>query len=245
MSEVKKIPCSRKKLLSIGKKMGKIILQFLVQFTPKGINQQFYDTLNDEVENVSNMKTDKQLEKEMTAQVAIVYTTCAACYKWGMKLKRYLKRAFGLKGMELNEFPASFDDLRFDPQGIINNMPLLFVLAEKYKTAMLTKAMDADFIDKGKAMFAELDTQNTLKLKMEDDNKSYCVARNMAQYALYEKINYINSVGRELFENDPVNKKYFESPWTVKGNGNEDDDKEEKTVNVNSTTTGAGTAPAK
>jgi hypothetical protein len=227
MSTERTLPCSRKKLIETAKNTLTVILNFLVNLTPKGINQQYYDTFRDEIAAVAALKTERALENEAAATNATVKAMCLKNHKWGMLLKTYMKRQYGNKGIQLDEFPNNFDDLRADEAGMIDTLPQVISLAKKYKRVLLTKGMDADFIEKGEALLAELDTHNSDAKKMEADHKAYREERHLAQLALYDKINYINSIGREVFASDPVNIKYFDSPWGAgKKSDNKDDDKD-------------------
>ena len=215
MSTERTLPCSRKKLLETAKNTLRVILKFLVQLTAKKIDQQFCDDFSDEIVSVTELKTDDALVKEAAAQNTLVKSKCKECHKWGMLLKTYLQRAFGKKGVEVNEFPNNFEDLRLDVAGMIDTFPEAINLAKKYKAILQTKGMDNDFIDRGINLLKELDELNTADNEMEADHKAYREERHLAHLALYDKINYINSVGREVFDKDQVNLKYFESPWGV------------------------------
>jgi hypothetical protein len=235
MSSGRTLPCSRKKLLVIAKNTLAVIIQFLVQFTVKKIDQQYCDTFEEEINTTAKLKTDDALKNEASAQNALVKTKCKANHKWGMLLKTYLQRAFGKKGIEVEEFPNGFEDLRTDEAGMIDTMPQVIELAKKYKTTLQAKGMDANFIEQGINLLKELDELSKADKKLESDHKAYREERHLAHLALYDKINYINSVGREIFAEDPVNLKYFDSPWAT----GKDDGKDNETPAA-----GANTPPA-
>ena len=162
------------------------------------------------------MKTDKAIKDETSALNAQVKAKCKQCYKWSMMLKKYLKRTYGRKGKQMEEFPAGFKDLKNDEEGMINTMPQVIQLSKKYKSDLVTKGMNEDYDTEGQTLLTGLDNANKDKNNKEKDDDAYLKQRHMAQLSLYDKINFVNDIGREVFENDPVNRSYFKSPWDTK-----------------------------
>ncbi len=218
MSTERRIPCSRKKLLEVSKTTLAVIQQFLIQLTVKGINQQYHDDFAADLDAVTAMKTDKAITDENAAMTASVKAKCKECYNGGMLLKKYLQRKFGKKAVEVGEFPNKFEEIKLDEAAMINTMPQIIGLAKKYKSLLITKGMSEDFDTKGETLLSELDALNKEQAKMQQDASAYTEKRLLAHLNLYDKINYVNDIGREAFANDAVNLKYFESPWKV-GNG--------------------------
>ena len=228
MGIVRSIPCSRKKLLEVAKTTVTVIGKFLVQLTVKGINQQYLDDFSADLNTVVEMKTDKAIKDETSALNAMVKAKCRKSYKWGMMLKKYLKRAFGKKGVELAEFPVNFDEIKNDEEAMINTMPQVIELSKKYKSSLTTKGMSEDYDVKGQTLLDELDALNTEKSNKEKEDDAYLEQRHIAHLNLYDKINYVNDIGREVFENDPVNITFFKSPWTEKNSAPKEEEVVEK-----------------
>ena len=228
MAEERKTPVARKKLLETGKKVLAIARKFIEKVSGKGINEEYLDRFEADITSAEGMKTNKALKKEAGAITVQVKGKCNECYKWGVSLRKAMERAFKKDSPKLNEFPDHFADIKTDEAAMINIMPQLFALAEKYLPDIAPKGISRNELSEGKTLLQELDDLNNAQEQKFKDNEAYTAMRNAAQLKLYDTINEINSVGREVFEGDAVNLKYFDSPWRRRGSSNGDEEKPEE-----------------
>lgn len=227
MAEERKNPIARKKLLETAKSVLAIARRFVLQLSGKGITEEYLNRFEADITSAEEMKTNEALRKETGAITALVKKKCKECYKWGVSVKKAMMRAFGKESPVQDEFPNHFSDYRQDEAEMINVMPHIFAVAEKYAAELAPKGITADEITKGRALLAELDDLNSTQQNKFKTNESYTAERNIAQLKVYDTINEINIVGREVFDGDPVNLKFFESPWRRRGSSNGDEEKPE------------------
>lgn len=208
-----KAPVSRENLLEGAEGTAEAAGLYLEVLTPKGIDQAYLDNFNLKRESVTLMKTDEKLKSERKAMTAYVKEEREKCYKWCLSVKRTLARAFGKNSAEINEFPADYSRRRTSDALMIDTMPAVISLAEKYIEKLAPKGITQENIEAAKGHNTELIKRNGEQIKQDKEHESYTVERNIAQKELYDMVNEINLVGRELFEKDPVKLKYFETPW--------------------------------
>ncbi len=202
-----------------------------------GINQEFITGFEGEITDAAGYKTAKEVDKETAVLTAKKESKKKECYKWiKTSLVHYEKVYPNKNSAERKLFPEDYSKARTDDTHTVFIMPTIINLLTNNKDKLIAKGMKAEFIDKGAALLAELNSAKLdQKNKLEED-ELYTIQRRIALNKVYNSINDISKAGQLAHEDDKEIGNYFDSPWQYAS---------KKTAEANSTTATGTTTPAK
>lgn len=188
-----------------------------------GINEPYMTAFAADIVTAKSFMNDDALSDETKGTTKQKNLQLDLCYQWLGDAEFIYHKKFKKKTPQYVEFPSKISQYADSESEMIELLPHIFDLLNKYKTDLTD--MQADFIPTGEAYLKDLNDQNTVqKVKKKVDIK-YTASRNVADSILYEKVNEIYKAGNRAYKNDPVMKKLFKSPWPRKGKGGSGEDK--------------------
>jgi len=188
-----------------------------------GINETYLSAFAADIVTAKSFMNDDALSDETKGTTKEKNIQLDLCYQWLGDAEFIFHKKFKKKTPQFVEFPSKISQYADSESEMIDLLPNIFKLLNKYKTDLTD--MPPDFITTGEAYLTDLNAKNTeQKTKKKNDTK-YTAARQAADSVLYEKVNEINKAGNRAYKNDPVMKKLFKSPWPKRGNGGDDEEK--------------------
>lgn len=188
-----------------------------------GINEPYMTAFAADIVTAKSFMNDDALSDETKGVTKEKNIQLDLCYQWLGDAEFLFHKKFKKKTPQFVEFPSKISQYADSESEMIELLPHILDLLNKYKTDLTD--LQADFISTGEAYLTDLNAKNTVqKVKKKGDTK-YTAARNVADSILYEKVNEIYKAGNRAYKNDPVMKKLFKSPWPRKGNGGSGEDK--------------------
>lgn len=188
-----------------------------------GINEPYMTAFAADIVTAKSFMNDDALSDETKGATKEKNLQLDLCYQWLGDAEFIFHKKFKKKTPQYVEFPSKISQYADSESEMIELLPHIFDLLNKYKTDLTD--LQADFISTGESYLEDLNNKNTVqKVKKKDDTK-YTAARKAADAVLYEKVNEINEAGNRAYKNNPVMKKLFKSPWPRKGKGGTGEDK--------------------
>lgn len=220
-TEVKKVPVSRKILLTEASKCHANLVD-KPELNGQGITEAYINQFKADILAAANFKTNKDVQKEQAALTALLKVKLKACRKWLKSGEFYLELAFKPKSPQTTEYP---DYTSAGNNAVLTSdaMTSAANVLTKYLTQVTEKGMPSTFISNGAVLNTELKSLAEQIGASEMNFEQYTVERQLALYKVYEEVNTINKAGRLVYENDPVKLKSFESPWPKSDGGDEEE----------------------
>jgi len=193
-----------------------------------GINETYLTTFFADIEKAKAFKNDEALTNEMKGETQEKNVQLDLCYEW-LQAAEFIYHAIFKKGdPPFQEFPSKISRYAKNEAAMIDLLPNIINLLNKYKTKLTN--MQEDFIPNGEVCLKNLNDQDTLQEVKKKEDKNYTAERHAAELEVYNKVNKINEAGRKAYKKDPPTAKLFDSPWPRPGSGG--DDGEEKPPEV-------------
>ncbi len=218
-TEVKKVPVSRKILLTEARKCHANLVD-KPELNGQGITEAYINQFKADILAAANFKTNKDVQKEQAALTALLKVKLKVCRKWLRSGEFYLELAFKPKSPQTAEYPdyaSAGSDAQLTSDAMISAANVL----TKYLNQVTANGMPSTFLTEGTALNNELKSLSERIGSAEKGFLQYTIERQIALYKVYEEVNTINKAGRLVYENDPVKLKSFESPWPKSDGGDE------------------------
>ncbi len=188
-----------------------------------GINETYLTAFAADIVTAKSFMNDDALTDETKGKTKEKNLQLELCYQWLGDAEFIFHKKFKKKTSQFVEFPSKISHYAESESEMIDLLPNIFNLLNKYKTDLTD--MQPDFIATGEAYLADLNAKNTQQKTKKKEDTKYTAARRAADLIVYEKVNEINKAGNRAYKNNPVMKKLFKSPWPKRGNGGNDEEK--------------------
>ncbi len=188
-----------------------------------GINETYLTAFAADIVTAKSFMNDDALSDETKGTTKEKNIQLDLCYQWLGDAEFIFHKKFKKKTPQFVEFPSKISQYADSESEMIDLLPNIFNLLNKYKTDLTD--MQPDFISTGQTYLADLNAKNTAQKTKKKNDTKYTAARQAADTLLYEKVNEINKAGNRAYKNDLVMKKLFKSPWPKRGNGGTDEEK--------------------
>jgi hypothetical protein len=178
-----------------------------------GMDANYFSTVEGEIQAAAGFKSDRQITSELKNSTQLKNAKLKEAGIWGNKVKTRLELAFPKNPEIAAEFPSDFIKAKRDEATMIEVIPEITKLIDKYAVQLKAKGLPDDHKQKGEAILAELDAANTEQEKLKKLGPDYTQQRIAAYVKIYDRVNEINKAGREAYADSPADLKAFRSPW--------------------------------
>jgi hypothetical protein len=194
-----------------------------------GLGATFFTNFEKDIITASGFKPDEGVTKNIESLTRKKNEKLAEAASWGDEVKVRMQLAFDEKPEIADEFPEDFSKAKKDEKLMLEVIPDINELIDKYAVELKESGLPDDWIEKGKTLREELDAANRAQGKLLSDRPQYTIHRIEAYYKLYKTVNKINKAGRIAYKDSPADLKVFESPWPAAEakSDEEDDDKDD------------------
>lgn len=175
-----------------------------------GINETYLTAFAADIVTAKSFMNHDALIGETKGKTKEKNLQLELCYQWLGDAEFIFHKKFKKITPQFVEFPSKISPYAESESEMIDLLPNIFNLLNKYKTDLTDR--QPDFIATGESYLADLNSKNTeQKTKKKEDTK-YTAARRAADLIVNEKVNEINKAGNRAYKNNPVMKKLFKSP---------------------------------
>jgi len=178
-----------------------------------GMNEQYFSKCEADILTASGFKTDEELSKELRSITNQKNSKLIEAIKWGEAVKLRLELAFPDNHEVAEEFPTNFSKARKSETLMLEVIPNINNLIDKYAAKLKEKGLADDHKQKGTAIAQQLDELNKQQETMKKTHPQYTVERIAAYQKLYDMVNEINKTGRTAYADSAADLKVFQSPW--------------------------------
>ena len=186
-----------------------------------GINETYLTAFLADITKAKSFMNDKALKNEKKGVTQDKNVKLDLCYAWLKDAKFIYTKKFKKTDPPFIEFPANISSYANNESKMIDLLPSVLGLLNKYKTELTD--MQEDFIPNGQAMLQDLNEQNNMQEAKKLEDKNYTAKRRAAEIVVYNKVNEINEAGRLAYAKEPEMLKLFESPWPKVKAGKEEE----------------------
>jgi hypothetical protein len=180
-----------------------------------GMGEEFCAKLESDIATAAGFKTDEEISSDIETMTTLKNNKVAEAGEWGVEVKIRMELAFEERPEVVKEFPSDFTKAKKDEKLMLERVPNINNLIDKYAVQLQAKGLPADHKEAGIAILNQIDTLNKTQEKMKEDRPQYTVRRIEAYTLLYDTINKINKVGRKAYKKSAADLKAFSSPWPV------------------------------
>ena len=178
-----------------------------------GMNPEYFITVDAEILSASGYKTDEEITRELKSITQQKNRKLVEAGKWGDKVKTRLELAFPKNPEIVKEFPANWTKAKRDEATMLEVIPVINNLIDKYEVKLKEKGLPDDHKQKGLEIRTEIDTLNTEQERLKKLGPEYTQERIAAYTKIYDRVNEINKAGREAYADSPADLVVFKSPW--------------------------------
>ena len=226
MAAVLKLQVPEQKILETAKATVKVA-RGKEKLTEYGMDETYFVKVDAEILTAAGFKTDEQIKSELKAVTNQKNSKLTEAGKWGDKVKTRLELAFPKSPEVIKEFPLNWTKAKRDETTMLEVIPGICGLIEKYSVKLKEKGLPDDYKQKGLDIRTEIDTLNTTQEQLKKLGPEYTQERIAAYTIVYDRVNEINKAGREAYAESAADLVLFKSPWPAA---------EKKTSKTNTTT---------
>jgi hypothetical protein len=196
-----------------------IAREHLSNLSSFGINQQWLDDFQKNIEAAVAIPTYETQLAELKELTAIKDAKLAECLEWGQKLRLRIELATKDKKLKRTEFPSkAWLQSQRNESRLITFFPTLINLAKTNAEVLATVGQTPEEIQAGEKMLQELITANQNQEEYKLKRINVTADRQSAYRILYDSVNRINQIGQMVYNDNEANKLLFRSNWGL-GNG--------------------------
>jgi hypothetical protein len=186
-----------------------------------GISETYLTSFLADIEKAKSFKNDKALSNETKGTTKEKNVQLELSYEWLQAAQFIYTGKFKKSDPQYKEFPEKISQYSKNEAAMIDLLPNVITLLNKYKTDLTD--MQADFIAIGELCLKNLNDQDAKQEAKKKEDTNYTAERHAAEYVVYYKVNKINEAGNLAYKKNPAVKKLFNSPWprTKGGKGEE------------------------
>ncbi len=178
-----------------------------------GMNEAYFTNVDAEILTASGFKTDEEITRELKSITQQKNKKLVEAGNWGDKVKTRLALAFPKNGEIVKEFPANWSKVKRDETTMLEVIPNINNLIDKYSVELKKKGLPDDHKQRGVELRTEIDTLNTDQEKLKKLGPEYTQQRVAAYTKIYDRVNEINKAGREAYADSTADLVVFKSPW--------------------------------
>lgn len=187
----------------------------LAQF---GMDTVYFNNYDTDIVAASLYMSDEEYTKKQESITVEKNAKLAEAGKWGDGVKLRLELAYPDNANVAKEFPAvKFGKAKRDEKTMLEVIPNICNLIDKYGTKLKEKGMPDDYKQQGQTLAATIDKLNNDQEAMKTNRPQYTQERVAAYQKLYDRVNEINKVGRKAYADSAADLEVFKSPWPVSG----------------------------
>ncbi len=181
-----------------------------------GLNVRYFVAFETNILTASGFKSDEEMKKELAFVTSQKNMKLAEAGKWGDDVKIRLELAYPDNPDVAGEFPKNFAKAKTSETLMLEVIPNISNLIDKYSEKLLGRGLPEDHKQKGLDIKTQLDALNTQQETLKKGRTEYTRQRTAAYQKLYDTVNEINKIGRIAYADSPADLKAFTSPWPVK-----------------------------
>lgn len=216
---------SRRVTIGVGRNTLKNGRDHVGNLSTLGVDDKYLDTLEEDIRMVEAEPTENQNREILKGYTRSKDGVVEACEEWCDQLRLRLSSAFGKSSQEYNSFPsARLTDARGNELKMLELMPEMLDLAEKYDEELQRAGQTCEVLERGNELTEQLRYSEDDQEVFKEEKEASTQERYGYLHRIYDMVNHINAVGREVYKDDPVNYTYFKNPWPKYGSNSDDDD---------------------
>jgi hypothetical protein len=212
--DVEKLPVPEKKILEESK-TTLTATRFKTKLAEYGMGEEYFNTFEGNIAKAASMKSDDEISEDIKTSTRLKNEKLAETATWGENVKTRLELAFANKPEVLREFPSDFTKAKHDELTMLDVVPRIINVIDKYPAELQAKGLPADHKAKGTVLVGELDTLNKNQEYLKKNRTSFTAQRIAAYMTIYNTVNEINKTGRVAYKESAADLKAFDSPWPV------------------------------
>lgn len=176
-----------------------------------GISETYLTTFLADIEKAKSFKNDEALSNETKGATKEKNLQLELSYEWLQAAQFIYTGKFKKNTPQYTEFPQKISQYSKNEAAMIDLLPNVIALLNKYKTDLTN--MQSDFIAEGELCLTNLNSRDTLQEAKKKEDANYTAQRRAAEYVVYFKVNEINEAGNLAYKKNPAVRKLFKSPW--------------------------------
>lgn len=176
-----------------------------------GFGADYFTAFEADINNAALFKSDEEISREIVAGTALKNEKLTEAVKWGEGIKLRLELAVPEAKIE---FPANFKKARKDEKIMLEVLPNISSLADKYSDELKEKGLTDEEKAQGALLRSELDSLNKAQENLKKRRPEYTAERIAAYMKLYDAVNEINKAGRLAYADSEAELLLFKTPWS-------------------------------
>ncbi len=202
------------KLIPAARTCLNVCRQTIDQFTIFGITAENLDHFESLISEAENIRPEEKERIDLKMITALKDEVNKECYDWVRRLHIRVKISLGKGSAVYKMFPAkSLLKARHNDNKMVFVMEEAIEISEENATELLPHGQTPDEIQKGKDLLVKLRKTEYDQEHKKRDKKKATFCRNKLFKEIYDTVNKLNEMGRNIFSDDPENLLLFESPW--------------------------------
>lgn len=183
-------------------------------FTVFGYNHERSDVFRQDIDTAKaipdNVKTIVDLKESTNRKNEVL----DECFNWCINTKLRAKFAFGVKSEEYDLFPVKeLYEARDSEEKMFLVMTSFIDIAKKKGMPLSKFGQTPEVLSEGENLKEELYSLNAKQEMKKKEKRETTKDRHEVYIRIYDTINQINEIGRNIFANDPGKLELFKSPW--------------------------------
>lgn len=179
-----------------------------------GVTAEKLHAFEAKLTEAQSLPTDLKNRVELRSRTSAKDDLLDSCAEYGRALQIRLGLAFGRSSTEYHAYPSQeFNDARNSERLMLEVMQTIIHLAEKHAAKLAEYGQTTSIIAEGRQLMQDLRAADLSQEAQKEKRSSQAEQRDEIFAEIYDQINDINRIGRAVYDNDPVKKAYFKSPW--------------------------------
>lgn len=178
-----------------------------------GIDREYLDELESDIEAADALHSHEQNQGALGTITDAKNKLTELCYGWIRSVRSRMDRVFGVTSVEYARLPKSPARGKGRESIMIPAMEQAIQVAEEYHDKLQEVGQTDEDIEEGKELRTRLRAGDGKQELKKIENLSDTRIREEMFGSLYDRVNQINRVGRDLFADDPAKLARYQSPW--------------------------------
>ncbi|MCP4181447.1 MAG: hypothetical protein GY756_27100 [bacterium] len=173
------------------------------------------DEFESDVDEAESIWDDKMERMDLKSLTSIKDEFLTKSFNWGRDLYLRVKLALSKNPNISIIFPSKdLQKSRYNDSLMISLLEILIKLAEDKSEYLAPHGLTPDVIQEGKDLLQNLRKSDYEQELKKLTRKGATDVRHKLYKKIYDKINSLNEMGRNIFADEPEKLRLFESPWT-------------------------------
>ncbi len=206
--------CKTDELFPKGRTCLTVVRENIEKFSKYNVNAEYLDELEANIVEGESTWDDNMERMDLKTLTSIKDDYLLKCFDWGRELSIRVKLALKKNANIQIEFPSK--DLlkaRHSESKMISLLEILIKIATDKDVFLAPHGQTPEVIQEGKDLLQNLrksDYDQELKKVMK---KEATDSRHKLYRKIYDTINTLNEIGRNVFSDEPEKLRLFDSPW--------------------------------